>query len=111
MLKQLVSFCIVTTFLILPLFITSGCNHTKTIDEKKFIEIYTDIIIAKDTTSIKEISASDNSIIKDVLEHHNVTIEEYKVTVDYYNQESERWEKFFSKAIKYLEEKRKDASK
>jgi hypothetical protein len=111
MLRVLASFYLIPTYLAFIFLFTSGCHQNKIIDEEKFIEIYTDIIIARDTTSVKEISASNDSIIKNVLVKHNVTLQEYQATVDYYNQESERWEKFFSKAIKYLDEKRKNVSK
>jgi hypothetical protein len=91
------------------LFLLSSCNTNKIIEEEKFIEIYTDIIIAKDTVS--ETTKSKDAVIKGVLAKYNVTLYDYKTTVEYYNEDSERWEKFFSQAITYLEKKRKDSSR
>jgi hypothetical protein len=91
------------------LFLLSGCDTNKIIEEEKFIEIYTDIIIAKDTVS--ETTMSKNALIKSILVKYNVTFDEYKTTVEYYNEDSERWEKFFAQAITYLEKKRKDSAK
>lgn len=96
-------------FLALVFFLSYGCNQNKIIEEEKFIEIYANIIIDKDTTSWTE--KSEDGVIKRVLAKHNVTLDDYKTTVQYLNQDSERWEKFFSKAIAYLEQKKKNAAK
>jgi hypothetical protein len=87
-----------------------GCEENKVIDEEKFINIYTDIIIARDTTSLSSNQESENVIINAVLKKWGATPEDYQETIKYYNQESSRWEDFFSKAIKHLEEKRKPVS-
>ena len=91
------------------LFQSYGCDQNKIVEEKKFIKIYTDIIIANDTTS--GTSQLKDAVIKKVLVKYNVTLDDYKSTIQYYNQDSERWEKFFAKAIANLEEKRKDSAK
>ena len=91
------------------LFLLPVCNQNNIIEEEKFIEIYTDIIIAKDTTSVT--TQSKDAVIKSVLAKHNVTLDTYKTTVEYYNQDSERWEKFFAQTITYLEKKRQDSVK
>jgi hypothetical protein len=87
------------------LFLSFGCNQNKIIEEEKFIKIYTDIIIANDTTS--GISQLKDAVIKKVLSKYSVSLDDYKATIQYYNQDSERWEKFFAKALANLEEKRK----
>jgi hypothetical protein len=103
-----ISYFIITFFIsILPLLF--GCDQNKIIEEEKFVKIYTDIIIAEDTTSAS--SKSKDDIIKAVLSRHNETIDDYKTTIQYYNQNSERWEKFFTKAIAYLEAKRRKVVK
>jgi hypothetical protein len=96
----------ILTFL---LFLLSGCDTNKIIEEEKFIEIYTDIIIAKDTVS--ETTKSKDAVIKGVLAKYNATLDDYKTTVEYYNEDSERWETFFAQAITYLEKKKKDSAK
>lgn len=98
-------FSFIITFIVFIIFLSSGCNQNKIIEEEKFIQIYTDIIITKDSTSGS--SQSKDAIIKNVLVKYDVTLDDYKTTVQYYNQESERWEKFFAKAIAYLEERKK----
>jgi hypothetical protein len=85
-----------------------SCDQNKVIDEDKFIELYTDILIAKDTTAV--VSQSKDSTVQIILRKHNITFDDYKTTVDYYNQESERWERFFNSAVTYLESKKKQVS-
>jgi len=91
------------------LFVSLSCNQTKLIDEEKFVLIYTDLLIYKDTASVDNLN--NEAVLKSVLKNHNVSFEEYKSTVEYYNQDAERWEKFFTKAMAYLESKQKSASK
>lgn len=91
------------------IFLSFSCDQNKIIEEQKFIKIYTDIIIAKDTTF--GTSQSKDAVIKGVLAKYSVTLDDYKSTVQYYNLDSERWEQFFAKAITYLEEKRKGSAK
>ncbi len=86
-----------------------GCNQNKVLDEEKFIKVYTDIIIATDTAFIN--SKSNEKIINQVLIRNDVTIGDYKMTIQHYNQDPEKWEQFFSKAIAYLELKRKNSLK
>lgn len=100
---------ILTFLFTLGVSIFSGCGSDNIIPEDKFVEVYTDIILATDTSS--ENLPSKDDIIKNVLMKHSVTLEEYKSMVQYYNQETERWEKFFTKAAAYLEKKRKNAAK
>ena len=109
MVNKSLSFSLFPISIAIIFLLSSGCDQNKVIEEGKFIEIYTDIIIAKDTTSGK--SQTKDAVIKGVLAGHNVTFDDYKSTVQYYNQDSERWEKFFSKATSYLEAKRKNSAR
>ena len=84
----------------------TGCNNNNSvIKEEKFIRIYTDIIIAKDTAGAKP--EKGNELLKKILLRYNVTEKKYKQTIDYYNQNPEKWRKFFDKAIQYAEELKK----
>lgn len=99
---------IFSPFFLLLLTLIAGCNQDKIIDENKFIMVYSDLIIAKDTTS-SQIQSSD-AILKKILAKNKIEIADYKATIDYYNQDSQRWESFFSKTIAYLEKKRKESA-
>jgi hypothetical protein len=96
-------------FFILYIFISLNCNENNIIEEDKFIQIYSDIIIANDTISSP--SQVSDSILLSILNKHGETKDDYKATIEYYNEDSERWEKFFSKAVTYLEKKRKNSAK
>jgi len=95
--------------IVCTLFLSIGCERNKIIEEEKFVKIYTDIIIANDT--ISNTSQLEDAVIKSVLSKHNVTLDDYKSTIQYYNQDSERWEKFFAKAVSNLEKKKKGSAK
>ncbi len=52
---------------------------------------------------------SDNSISNDslktlILQKYNVTDSIYSKTIEYYNNNPDKWEKFFEEAIKQVEE-------
>lgn len=79
----------------------SNCSENKVIDEDKFIKIYTDLIIAQD--SIDTNYGNLDSIRSVILKKYNIQQEQYESTIEYYNQNPERWKNFFEKAIAYLE--------
>ncbi len=88
--------------LILLLFFISACDEGPPIPEEKFIKVYVDVLIAKDTSSSDQISV--DSIKSLVFFRHGISMKDYEETIKYYNSSSERWEVFFDKAIAYVEE-------
>lgn len=52
----------------------------------------------KDTTGI-----SIDNVKKEVFQKYNTSDKEYQNTLNYYNEDPEKWEAFFDKAIAYLE--------
>jgi hypothetical protein len=92
-------------FLILfaVLIFIQGCQRMGVIDEDKFVEIYSDLLIAGDTTSVAE--------AKDIVfPRYNISEDEYQNTVEYYNNNPEEWETFFNKVIAHIEQKRTASS-
>lgn len=90
------------------LIIPSGCNNQDIIEEDKMVLIYTDLLIAQDTTSS---NIDTESLRTSVLRNHNVTEDEYTRTIEYYNEDIERWEIFFDKVTAHLESFSKSPSK
>lgn len=97
-----VVYFLVTAGLSLILF---GCFGADKIPEDDFIKIYTDLIIVQDTLKL----SGEELLLhkKTILKKYNYTEQEYEFTVDYYNEDVERWESFFEKTLKYLEELKK----
>ena len=96
-------------FLLATIFFVSGCQSDKIIDEEKFIKLYTDLVIAQDTSS-----ADYNMMIKirsQVLDRYKVTDEQYQFTIDYYNENPERWQVFFEKVTAYVDNLKLEAAK
>jgi len=81
-----------------------ACNKKETIPEEEFVKVYVDILIMQDTLQDKSIPP--DSIRAIVLKQHNISDPVYTNTINFYNESEERWEKFFDKAIKYVEEEK-----
>ncbi len=79
-----------------------SCSKDDIIPEDKFIKIYIDILIAQDT--LTDNSISNDSLKTLVLQKHNVTDSLFTKTIEYYNYNPDKWEKFFEDAIKQVEE-------
>ena len=86
--------------LYLILFLIS-CSNDKKINEDKFVKIYTDLVIAHDTMQTN--ATALDSLKQKILKKYEVTPGQYNYTVDYYNKDIERWEKFFNKATAYID--------
>ena len=82
-----------------------GCSEDKIIPEEEFVKVYVDILVMQDTLQDKSIPP--DSIRALVLKQHNISDSVYTNTINFYNESEERWEKFFDKAIKYVEEEKK----
>jgi len=96
-------------FVLAAVFFISGCKSDKIIDEEKFIMLYTDLVIAQDTSN-----ADYNMMIKirsQVLDRYKVTDEQYKFTIDYYNENPDRWQVFFEKVTAYVDNLKLEAAK
>lgn len=89
----------------MTIIIFPGCLNSGKIDEDKFVIVYTDILIAQDTstTSLKDLK-------KQILKKHGETEESYQKTIKYYNEDIARWEDFFDKVEKYALAKKKQGS-
>ena len=96
-------------FVLAAVFFISGCKSDEIIDEEKFIMLYTDLVIAQDTSN-----ADYNMMIKirsQVLDRYKVTDEQYKFTIDYYNENPDRWQVFFEKVTAYVDNLKLEAAK
>ncbi len=83
------------------LFVFLGCSNDKVIDEDKFVKVYTDLVMAQDTLQISE--ANFDSVKQSVFNRHRITSGQYEYTVNYYNEDVKRWERFFNKATAYID--------
>lgn len=93
-----IKYLIATVILIL---VCISCSEKEILPEDKFIEIYVDLLVTQDTLSGESVSI--DSVKNVILNKYNTSDSVYRNTVDYYNESTERWEEFFSKALKYVE--------
>lgn len=77
----------------------AACGSKLSIPENDFVKVYADMTIMQDTSSLNQ-----NKIRETVLKKFNYTEQDYNQTIRYFNEDSERWTKFFDKVISYLEE-------
>ena len=91
----------ITIIFLLTVFIFS-CSKDDILPEDKFIKIYIDILVAQDT--LTDNSISNDSLKTLILQKHNVTDSLFTKTIEYYNYDPAKWEKFFEEAIKQVEE-------
>ena len=75
-----------------------SCKKSSAIDEKKFIKIYADMIFMQDTSFL-----SQSEIKQKVLKKFSVKETAYDATIEYYNSDPEKWQKFFDSTIVYVE--------
>ena len=83
------------------LFLSFSCSKEKIIEEDKLVSIYSDMLIAQDTVLLT--SAGMDSLREAVFKRYNVTEDLYKATLDYYNEDTDRWDIFFNKVIAHVE--------
>ncbi len=91
----------ITIIFLMTVFIFS-CSKDDILPEDKFIKIYIDILVAQDT--LADNSISNDSLKTLVLQKHNVTDSLFTKTIEYYNYNPDKWEKFFEDAIRQVEE-------
>ena len=90
------------TIIFLLSVIIFSCSKDDILPEDKFIKIYIDILVAQDT--LTDNSISNDSLKTLILQKHNVADSVFTKTLDYYNYDPAKWEKFFEEAIKQVEE-------
>jgi len=91
----------ITIICLLIVFIFS-CSKDDIIPEDKFINIYIDILVAQDT--LTDNSISNDSLKTLILQKYNITDSIYTKTIEYYNYNPDKWERFFEDAIRQVEE-------
>lgn len=84
-----------------------SCSNKKTIPQDKFVHLYAELIFAQDTASTPAAKKDFKTVI---LARYDVTELQYQATVNYYNQDPQRWAGFFDKVTKYVSELQKKKS-
>jgi hypothetical protein len=82
-------------------FLFLSCADDKTInDEEKFAKVYVDLLINEEqnhSDSLKIKSGRDN-----IFKKYGITQNQYEATINYYNEDPERWREFFVKVNDYF---------
>ena len=86
--------------LIIFILLITACDENPPIPEKKFIEVYVDLLISQDTTTA---SYNPDSLKSFVLTKHNIHETQYDSMIEYYNQRPDKWIAFFDSVTTYVE--------
>ena len=84
--------------LIILAVVVQSCEKSHVIEEKELVKIYAEMIFMQDTSSL-----SPTIIKENVLKRFSITDDDYVATVNYYNENPERWPKFFDEVILYIQ--------
>lgn len=82
-----------------------GCSKKKIVNQDKFVKIYSDLVIAQDTTGSPP--KTNEKLKKEILKRYNVSNQEYRETIAYYNKNPKEWDMFFKKVIAYVDKLKK----
>ena len=78
---------------------------TKVMPEEKFISFYYDYVIAQDSLGYDVETA--NRVREELFIKYQTTERMYLKTIDYYSEDPRRWDVFFEKVMKKMEETRR----
>lgn len=92
---------------ILLVFALNSCTDRKVInDDEKFAAFYVDLLISSEKNS------GDINLVKSerqkIFSKYDITLEEYKATLNYYSEKPERWKEFFDRVNARLADIRKN---
>lgn len=79
-----------------------NCKSNYRIDEKSFVNLYADLLVAKEIYR-----GNDSGYIKardSIYTSYNVNHFMVEKTLEYYNSDIEKWKQFFEKVVRRLEE-------
>jgi len=93
---------------LLIVFVSLCCTRSEDkptpVEEKTFINLYCDVISRIDLIPFD----SRSSVIDSLFTHYSVTEESFKATIDYYNQDPERWHDVLENIVAELENRVKE---
>ena len=90
--------------IIIQILFISSCSDKKVLPEDKFVNIYSDLIFAQDTSNSLYSKQNFKTII---LRRFNISEKMYDSTVAYYNSDPQKWSGFFDKVTNHVEDLRK----
>lgn len=73
------------------------------LDDKIFIPVYCDVVTYADLLDAK----AREAFVDSVLNHYQITREQFQATVDAYSQDDNKWEKIMTKIVEELERREK----
>lgn len=93
--------------IILVVFALNSCSDRKVIkDDEKFAAFYVDLLISSEKNS------GDLNVVRSerqkIFTRYDISMDEYKATLNYYSEKPERWKEFFDRVNARLAQLRKN---
>ncbi len=95
------------TFLVVMM-VAWACRGNKqpkdVIDQEKFESIYVELLDSASTIQPDSLNVPINPTAARILERHQVSLDQLKATVNYYNADTKRWKLFYEEVVKKMNE-------
>jgi hypothetical protein len=91
-----------------------SCTDKEPLEQEKMIRIYAELLLAQDS-SLSALNfkpgkaAIQDSVKRAIFRKYNVSPKSYEETIQYYNENQERWVDFFRNTIVYLDSLKKQS--
>lgn len=101
---------LIANFLVVVFFscvFNSSCakkSDQQQLDEKTFVPVYCDVVTYADLLDTK----TRELFVDSVLNHYQITREQFQATVDAYSRDEKKWEKIMTKIVEELERREKE---
>jgi hypothetical protein len=106
--KKMMRNSILAMFLLIMALWTNQCTKKnaeyKEIEEKTFVQVYSDVTAFADLVDPKLREA----FVDSVLQHHQVRREDFQYTISVYSKDEKKWEEIFKKIVAELERREKE---
>lgn len=93
-----------SVFSFVLIFFFAACSSEQIIDDEKFVEIYSEVLLAQTLEGGDPETTS--KILEKICKRFNISIEQYESTVNFYKADYKGWDLFFEKVITILEKKK-----
>lgn len=78
---------------------------TRPISDERFEDLYIELLDSMHTTQPATLDSLPDPVSERILQRHNVSLEEFKATVAFYNAETRKWKDFYEHVAAKMEQR------
>ncbi len=87
-----------------------GSEQRAVLDDERFEKIYIELLDSTQQIRAAAVDSAAHPIALRVLSRHGATVEQFRATIAYYNNDTQRWKDFFLRVIQRLEKRRSNTA-